>query len=159
MQETLFPIEQLFTDLMQKQQKQENAEEAFQIKGAPKKGKTPGAAKVAETSGAAKEVARITVETVNEPDQLNEIFEFEEAAKIDPDPEKLNEIFEVEEAAQIDPDPEQLNEIFQVEEATQIDPEPEQLNEIFEFKEGQKLFCSNKSHMFCRENTIEIIRY
>ena len=37
-----------------------------------------------------------------------------------PEQEQLNEIFEVEEVAQIDPGPEQLNEIFEVEEAAQI---------------------------------------
>ena len=56
-----------------------------------------------ETSGAAKVAARITVEVANTPaviveaGQLNEIFELEEAAHIDPDP--LNEMFKVEEAA------------------------------------------------------------
>ena len=58
------------------------------------------------------------------PDQLNETFEFKEAAQIDPEPEQLNQIFEFEEATQINPDLEQLNEIFEVEEAAHIDPEP-----------------------------------
>ena len=60
-----------------------------------------------------------------EPEQLNGIYEFEEAAQIDPEQEQLNEIFEVEEAAQIDPEQEELNEIFEFEEAAQIDPEQE----------------------------------
>ena len=41
------------------------------------------------------------------------MFEFEEAAQIDPAPEQLNEVFEVERAAQIDPELEQLNMVFQ----------------------------------------------
>jgi hypothetical protein len=87
--------------------------------------------------------------------ELVEIFEFEEAARRDPEPKQLNEIIEVEEAAQIvpeseqlyktfgfeeavrrDPDSEQLNEIIKVEEAAQIDPEQEKLNEIFKVEEA-----------------------
>ena len=44
-----------------------------------------------ETTGAAKVAARITVKAENEPGQLNEIFEFDEAAQIDYEPEQLNE--------------------------------------------------------------------
>ena len=51
---------------------------------------------------------------------LRDIFEFKEAAEIDPEPEQLNE---AEVAAQILPDLEHLNEIFEFR-----DPEPEQLN-------------------------------
>ena len=41
--------------------------------------------------------------------ELEDIFEFEEAAQRDPDPEELNKISEVEGAAQIVPEQEQLN--------------------------------------------------
>ena len=47
-----------------------------------------------ETLGAAKVAARIKGEGANEPEQLNQIFEFEEAAQIEYEPEQLNEIFE-----------------------------------------------------------------
>ena len=39
-----------------------------------------------------------------EPEQLNKIFEFEEAAQIDSGSEQLNEIYVVEETAQRDPE-------------------------------------------------------
>ena len=80
-----------------------NAIEAFQILGASIVAETPGTAKVA---------AGITVEGANEPEQLNEIVEFEEAAQIDSGPEQLNEMFEVKEAPQRDPEYEQLNNGF-----------------------------------------------
>ena len=73
----------------------ENAVEASQI---------VWAAKVVETLGADKVAARIAVEGANEPEQLKEIFEFEEAAQIDFDPEQLNKIFKVEEASKRDPE-------------------------------------------------------
>ena len=41
-----------------------------------------GTAKVGETLGAAKVAARITGEGANKPEQLNQIFELEEAAQI-----------------------------------------------------------------------------
>ena len=46
------------------------------------------------------------------------------------DPEQLNDMFETEEATQRHPDLEHLNEIFEFR-----DPEPEQQNEMSEFKE------------------------
>ena len=52
-------------------------------------------------------------------------------ARDDLDAQQLNKIFEVEEAAQIDPEPEHLNEKFEFKEAAQIEPEQEQLNNSF----------------------------
>ena len=52
-------------------------------------------------------------------------------ARDDLDAQQLNKIFEVEEAALIDPEPEHLNEIFEFKEAAQIDSGLEQLKEIF----------------------------
>ena len=59
---------------------------------------------------------------------LNEIFEYEKAAQMNPEPEQPNEIFKFR-----DPKPEQLNKMFEVEEAARIDPEQEQLITVFQF--------------------------
>ena len=74
---------------------------------------------------------RTKLEGANEPEQLNEKFEFKEPVQIDSGLEQLNKIFEIEEAAQKDPELEQLSKIFKVEEAAQRDPEWEQLNNGF----------------------------
>ena len=50
--------------------------------------------------------------------QLNKMFEFEEAALIDPDQEQMNKVFKFR-----DPKPKQLNEISEVKGASQIVPE------------------------------------
>ena len=50
--------------------------------------------------------------------QLNKMFEFEEAAQIDPDQEQMNKVFKFR-----DPKPKQLNEISEVEGASPIVPE------------------------------------
>ena len=49
--------------------------------------------------------------------------QMQEIQRIDYEPEQLNKIFEFEDAAQIDSGPEQLNEIVDIEEAAQSDPE------------------------------------